>query len=402
MGLSTSPVSLEARGAAGAGLPAAAASLRPLRLLAYVHLRNIHRSTGAGRVARQLVEHLAGRPDVELHLLADARDHRRILPLVGAPWTSFPTHLFPRDTSLQQAQWFWTGQPPASRFWPEAQVIFCTGESYVPPGGARLVVTLHDAAYFEAGAHRQSWAFRKQRWKWKLLYGKLARKADLFHTVSAFSAERLAHFFPAIRSRLRVVPNGVAPEFFGPVPPAGREFVRAAGLAARPFVLLPGGLHYRKNAELVLAAVPLLARRFPGLVVAVVNHSDPAYAAGARALGLRMLGFVSDAELHALYAAAAVVWFPSRYEGFGMPVLEAMAAGTAVVASRASSIPEVAGEAALLADPASPSAHAEAIGSLLEDEQARGRLEQGGRARAARFTWTAASALWKGYVDALL
>ncbi|HEY0786535.1 MAG TPA: glycosyltransferase family 1 protein, partial [Acidobacteriaceae bacterium] len=301
-------------------------------------------------------------------------------------------------------RWLALDRPRAERFWPQADIVFCTAESYVPAGRARVVVTLHDAAYFEANAHRQDFAFRKQQWKWTLLYRKLVRKADLFHTVSAFSAERLAHYFPEMAGRLRVVPNGVAPHFFTPGSAAGRAYLASIGLAERPFVLVPGGLHYRKNAELILAACPELLRRCPGLVVAVSSHAGAEYRARARSLGpaVQLLGFVPDDALHALYSAAQVVWFPSRYEGFGMPVLEAMACGAPVVASDASSIPEIAGGAAVLVPPASPAAHVEALCALLTDARACGQLREAGRERAGLFSWADSAAQLKHCMDTLL
>ncbi len=376
----------------------------PLRLLAYVHMRNIHASTGAGRVARQLTEHLAERDDVSLRVLADAADHARILPLVAEPWVNYRFHTFARDTSRQQALWFALGSPAAEQFWPDAQVVFCTGESYVPVRKARLAITVHDAAYFEEGAHHADRAFLMQKLKWKLLFHTLARKADMFHTVSQFSADRLGHFFPQIRSRLRVVHNAVTPRFFGPVPDLGRRYLQEKGLANRQYILVPGGLHFRKNAELILAAAPLLLERFPDLTVAVVNHSNTVYSDRAAALGarFRLLGFVEEEALHALYTAAAVVWFPSRYEGFGLPVIEAMACGAPVVASAASSLPEIAGDAATLVDPGRPEAHVEALSALLTDSLAREQFARLGTLHAAQFTWKSAAAQIKHHFDSLL
>ena len=375
-----------------------------LRLLAYVHLRNIHESTGAGRVARQLVEHLSLRDDVRLRILADAADKDRILPLVGEPWTSFEYATFDRDTSKQQAYWFALERPKAESYWAEAQVVFCTGESYVPTGKAGLAVTLHDAAYFESGAHRDDRSFRTQRLKWKLLFYRLGQRADMFHTVSQFSADRLSHYFPGMASRMRVVHNGVAPHFFGPVQPEGEAYLDQAGLKGRRLVLIPGGLHFRKNADLILRGAPLLLDRFPDLLIAVVNHSDVFYAEQASAQGerLRVLGFVSDEALHSLYTAASVVWFPSRYEGFGLPVVEAMACGAPVVASDASSIPEVAGAAAILVNPDDHGAHVEAIESLLESASRRDALAAAGRIRAGEFTWERAAGKLRAALGELL
>ena len=377
---------------------------RPLNLLAYVHLRNIHQSTGAGRVARQLTEHLALLPSVNLRVLADERDRQRILPLVGTPWQQFQYHTFASETSRQQARWYVLNRPAAESFWPEADVVFCTGESYIPVSRARLAVTAHDAAYFETDAHHHDLSFWRQQAKWRLLFHRLGARADMLHTVSHFSAERLAHFFPALASRIRVVPNAVTPGFFTAVPEAGVAKLRQLGLAERTFVLIPGGLHFRKNAELIVAAAPRLLAKFPDLVLAVVNHSDPVYAARVSQLGSRfqLLGFVSDEALHALYDAATAVWFPSRYEGFGLPVLEAMAAGAPVVASNASSLPEIAGSAALLADPQQPDAHIDRLAALLEDGQLRQHFAALGRARAAEFTWQRSAAQLKQCFDALL
>ena len=388
----------------GEGAAASMNSAATLKLLAYVHLRNIHASTGAGRVARQLIEHLAQRRDVDLRILADPRDHARILPLVGDPWNHFDYRFFSSETSRQQARWFLLDRPRAESFWPAAQVVFCTAESYVPTKRGRLAVTLHDAAYFEQDAHRRDQSFSAQRLKWQLLYRKLIRKADLFHTVSHFSADRLGHFFPAIRSRLRVVHNAVTRHFFEPVTALGSSYLRETGLENRRFVLVPGGLHFRKNAELVLAGWPLLRSLYPDLTLAVVNHSHPAYVDRVKSLGgnFHMLGFVSDDALRALYGAAQVVWFPSRYEGFGLPVVEAMACGAPVVTSNASSLPEIAGNAALLAPPDSPQAHVDAIEGLLQDESLRSDFAARGKLRSLDFTWPRAALQLKQYFEGLL
>ncbi len=364
-----------------------------MNVLAYVHLRNIHRSTGAGRVARQLTESVAVRDRVNMHILADEADHDAIVPKVGEPWTTFPYHLFASDTSKQQARWLLTHRPKAEDFWPQAQIVHCTGESYVPTSRLKLVVTVHDAAYFERTAHRQNFASLKQQLKWRLLFATLARTVDVFHTVSQFSAERFATFFPSIRSRLRVIHNAVTERFFWPVNAVGEEFIARQGLAGKRYVLVPGGLHYRKNAELILRAWPVLEERVRDLTLVVSGHCDPELVARAQALtSVHMTGFVDDDELCALYHGAQAVWFPTRYEGFGLPVVEAMACGTAVVASNSSSIPEIAGKDAILVNPESLEENVDAIESILNDSSLRERLGAQGRKRAAEFTWPRAAA----------
>ena len=122
----------------------------------------------------------------------------------------------------------------------------------------------------------------------------------------------------------------------------GEAALIALSLTDRSFVLLPRGLHYRRNAELVLALWPQLQQRHPELMLVVSSHCEPALRCPCPGAGeLRSAtGFVSDETLCSLYHAARVVWFPSRYEGFGIPVLEAMACGTPVVASNNSSLPK--------------------------------------------------------------
>lgn len=363
-----------------------------MKLLSYVHMRNIVGSTGAGRVARQMTEALARVEGVDIRVLADPEDHRRVVNATGTPWTGFRYHFFRNETSRQQARWYLLRSPKAESYWPEAQIVYCTAESYVPTRTARLVVTMHDAAHFENGAHRQNFAAWKQRLKWKALFDRLAREADLFHTVSQYSADRLAHHFPAIRSRLRVVHNAVTDQFFEPPTERGQRFLSMKGLTGRRYVLAPGGLHHRKNAELILSAWPHIARTNPDVFLVIANHCDPFYAdRGAALERVVMTGHVWDDELCSLYKSAAAVWFPSRYEGFGLPVLEAMASGSPVLASDSSALPEVAGNAALLAPPGDALKHVEAMNSLLHDESARSEFIEKGIRRAAGFRWSNAA-----------
>lgn len=365
-----------------------------MNVLAYVHLRNIHGSTGAGRVARQLTEHVARRDGVNMHILADQADHKAIVNKVGLPWTTYPYHLFAKDSSYQQAQWLAFHNPVAEKYWPETEVVHCTAESYVPTSKSRLVVTVHDAAYFDRGAHPVNFATTKQKLKWRFLYATLSRRADLFHAVSNFSAERLGAVFPSIRNRLRVIHNAVPQRFLAPVGPAGEEFLQRAGLAQKRYILLPGGLHFRKNAELVLKAWPVLNERLPDVTLVVSGHCDPRYSERALTLGKSVLftGFVDDEELCALYHASQVVWFPSRYEGFGMPVLEAMSCGAPVVASNTSSIPEIAGDAAILVNPHSISENVDALEAVLGDSKLQDDLRARGAVRAGDFSWARSAA----------
>src|SRR6202012_1529690 len=108
---------------------------------------------------------------------------------------------------------------------------------------------------------------------------------DIFHTVSHFSAERLGDAFPMIRSRIRVIHNAVSPLFFEPFDSDAELFLETSNLKGKRFVLLPGGLHYRKNADLVLKAWPILRKTIPDLTLVVAGHNHPDYLRAAKNLG---------------------------------------------------------------------------------------------------------------------
>ena len=375
-----------------------------MNLLSYVHLRNIYRSTGVGRVSRELTEHLAVRPDVHLEVLADRGDYDRVIEKVGEPWTSFRYHFMRLETSKQQAYWCVTNRPVAEDYWPAVQLVHCTAESYVPVRQARLVVSCHDAQHFEPGVHRLTPWLLWQRLKWKFLFDRLDRKADMFHMISQFAAERTAHYFPAIATRLRVVPNAASESFFHPPTVKGLGVLPQLGLTGRRFVFAPGGLQHRKNAVLILSVWPAIHEKHPDLLLVVANWTDPIYLAQAQALepSCILAGFQEEEELVALYNAAELVWFPTRYDGFGMPVIEAMASGSPVVSSNTSGIPEVAGGAAILLSPEKPADHIEAICALIDDSTARQELSRKGRAHAEGYRWARSADLLAEHFRSLL
>jgi glycosyltransferase involved in cell wall biosynthesis len=171
-----------------------------------------------------------------------------------------------------------------------------------------------------------------------------------------------------------------------------------------PFLLAVGTLEPRKNLRRLLGAFADAAEELADhhLVVAGPVGWGPALRPTYDPVRVKLAGPVDDATLHGLYAAADGLAYPSLYEGFGLPVLEAMAHGTPVLTSDRSSLPEVAGEAALLVDPTDQAAIAAGLLRLVGDQALRARLAAAGPRRAARFTWPAtAAATWAAYLEAL-
>jgi glycosyltransferase involved in cell wall biosynthesis len=160
----------------------------------------------------------------------------------------------------------------------------------------------------------------------------------------------------------------------------------------RPYILALGNIHPRKNLARLLAAYGCLRQSresAPALVWAgIPRWASSELLAQARAAGVLLPGFVAQADLPALYRQATMLVYPSLYEGFGLPPLEAMACGTPVVTSKTTSLPEVVGEAALTVDPSSTEEIAAAMARLLDDASLRRHLHQAGLARAAEFTWS--------------
>jgi len=170
--------------------------------------------------------------------------------------------------------------------------------------------------------------------------------------------------------------------------------VRARHATGDRFLLHVGAISPRRNIPRLLEAFARVRAVAPDLTLALagpVEPPSPPLEPLIARLGLdgavRLMGYVPTADLPALYSAALAVVYPSLYEGFGLPVVEAMACGAPVVAGNTSSLPEVAGEAALLVDPLDTEALTQAIRSLVESRELRARLSEEGRARAARFRW---------------
>lgn len=253
-----------------------------------------------------------------------------------------------------------------------------------------VVATIHDAIPLS----HSKWNRYRFRWLKGFLWKRSARWADRIITVSDHAKENIARWFGIARESIDVTPLGVGAQWFAAPEPERIGRVRKKYSLAENYYLFLGVMQPRKNVSRLVAAHRLLPadlRRKAPLVVAGPPGWDSAEEESAFASGdggaLRQIGKIAEEDLVPLLQGATALALPSLHEGFGLPVLEAFAAGTPVIASKAGAIPEVAADAAVLVDPLDVEAMANAMQRVVEDKSLADTLRGRGRERARLFTW---------------
>jgi alpha-1,3-rhamnosyl/mannosyltransferase len=335
-------------------------------------------AAGARRYVRELFGALAVL-DGSFHVVSVGTPRGTAVPM-GVEATPMPA------TIPTNVGWMLSGLPRAAR---RAHLDLFHAPSYTAPlGGPRpLVLTIHDVSYER---HPEWYPYKRDPVR-RAFYRHSARSADRIITDSAFSKDEIVAAYGLEPETIAVVPLAAA-AIFAP----GPRLPLPAGWPSR-FVLHVGDLHARRNLPMLARALAAVRTRAATLhdvtlVLAGVDRDagDTLREVSARAGGAPLVVFAGqtpDSTLLALYRSAAALVYPSRYEGFGLPPLEAMACGVPVIAAAAASIPEVVGRAGVLLDPDDEAGWADAIQQVLEDPAHAARLAAAGLERASSFSW---------------
>lgn len=373
----------------------------------------IHQSAGIGRLTREVVR----------ALLQRAAPHRFTLFCMGRAGPSAMAELSRLAALAPRARvvvtplndrwlyrlWHRARLPVPVEMFSGPSDLYHATDFVLPPlmPGKRAALTVHDLTFERApdAAPPQLLRFLKR------VVPQSVRRAQHVIADSQATARDLTALYDVPLERITVIYSGVDARFCPlDAPSSALDAARRKhALGDAPFVLTVGTLQPRKNHLTLVRAFAQVARRLPDLQLVIAGgrgwmYDDVMGEIACLHLGerVRFIGFVDDADLPDLYRAARVFAFPSLYEGFGLPPLEAMACGVPVVASNAASLPEVVGDAGLLVDPLDVDGLAEALTRAAADEVWRAQAIARGLARARQFTWRRAAEQLLAVYDAVL
>ncbi len=361
-----------------------------MRIAAYVHMQRTllgRNPTGVAKHINHMVPRLARMPGVELTVVSCQEDLEHGAIPADSPLRRLPLRPISWKRKLVELSWLFLNRPKVERWCGDVDWIYCPAEAYVAARTARRAVAIHGIDWFEPDVPWYNDADTvKDRRAWKTRFARFKSDVELLLPVSQFLAGRLTALFSISPDHMRVVNNGVEDAYYAPGPLSDHWKKITSG---RPYVLAVGGLTRRKGAECILNVARELSRRNSEVRVLVAGNGEPQFDAEAKQLdNVVMCGYVSvSTGLPELLRAAVALCYPSRYDTFGIPITEAMAAGTPAIVSHYAALPEIAGVAGIVVDPLQPAAIASVIDNLAADNGLRQKHIAAGRRRAELFRW---------------
>lgn len=349
--------------------------------------------TGIGHYCRELACGMLRRPDIDVDFFYGAAWSKAVrdAPLPGAgkvlPWLrSHLPHSYALRRAIQSNRFARHATPGRFDLYHEPNILPL-------PFDGPTILTVHDVSWIR---HPAAHPVERVRAMDRYFPAAIAKARQII-TDSHFVKQELTDLFGLPVDRVDVVPLGVDPLFRPLDVPQTHRLLAPMGLVHSRYFLLVGTLEPRKNLQTALDAFMLLPeplrKQYPLVIAGMSGWNNSALMQRISAMEssgeVRRLGYLSRVDLACVLAGATALLFPSIYEGFGLPPLEAMACGVPVVASNAASIPEVVGECGLLHDPFDADAMARAMRSLLDDSSMRCNLAEMGLKQSAGFTWDA-------------
>jgi glycosyltransferase involved in cell wall biosynthesis len=362
----------------------------------------VHRRAGLGRYAESLTRALVAAHPGRYGLFYNRE--RGVNPLPGLE------HLPVRTVALGYKPWrmlVWLGQLAhvgLDNLLPDAELFHATEHLLLSLRSIPTVLTVHDLIFRRLPAHHKP----LNRWYLNLTVPLYCRRANHVIAVSEYTRRDLISAYGLPPEKITVVCEAAAPRFRLQPPEAVAAVLARYGLPNR-YLLFVGTIEPRKNLTRLLAAFETIYREGLSDGLVIVGKRGWLYGDFFARLeqspvkhAVLFPGYVMDEDLPGIYAGAQALVFPSLCEGFGLPVLEAMACGTPVVSSNASSIPEAGGEAALYFDPTDTAEITTTTRRLLREADLQDRLRTRGLAQAARFSWGLAATATEAVYDAVL
>lgn len=287
-------------------------------------------------------------------------------------------------SKLLNSSLYFLNYPKLDRLVGGADILFLPNVNFMAvTRRAKLVVTVHDVSF----TYPRFYAAKGRLWHRAVRPRRILRRADLVLAVSESTKHDLERVYGVPASAVTVVPLGVTAESFQHLDVQKTAAIRQQYHLTAPFFLYVGTVEARKNVSGLLAAWELFQEQYSSSYQLVVAGRITDERLPRRYPNVRWLGYVPESDKPHLYHSAFVFVYPSYYEGFGLPVLEAMAAGLPVITSFSTSLPEVGSGAVLLVDPYNVGEIAEAMKQLAQSSALRQRLIERGRALAQHFTW---------------
>ncbi len=342
---------------------------------------------GIARYIRALVSSMALSAPADRFVLVSNHFRRRQRPWrLGHPNVEHIDLPIPRR--LLQACWQALGWPPMEAF--TGRIDLFHGTHFVLPAirSAKLLLTVHDLTFLKYPEYFSNRRLNERGHRVELVQA--LNRADAVIAASDCTRRDLIELMRVPEDRIRVIPEGVEAHFFASEDPSKLSGVMTRyGLTHPYMVFLVGTPEPRKNLPRTVAAARIAAPEVPLVVVGPREPIRSLLEDDTR--GVRLIGSVPEEDLPFVLQGAVVALYPSLAEGFGLPAVEALAAGTPLVTSDRTALPEVVGQAAVLVDPESVEAIADAIRSLLNDENKRRRLKELGKVRAREYSWERAA-----------